>query len=250
MSQRIKRPAAHFVDLDQIGHLSDTAWDLSSIDRRAYGNALRVQVQITTGLRIEELHNLRPIDLRPDGTVSVRMGKGSKPRTTVFLDGRHESQTLALLRAYIDGENRCGAVPVRPQGIIWTSGEAAYSHWVTHRLGPASGLQRRIPCLNAPHPDFIGPVKKQPPRYLIHSHLFRACFVILARRLPRRLSRNPVQWETIAHWLGHDSSDTTRGHYWYADEDENLEELAAAIPASLAPRLRIPEPRYDPRGGR
>lgn len=239
-----RRPAAHFLDLDQIAHLTETAWDLADTAARlglhtrpTYANALKVQTQIATGLRVAELHNLHPTDLHDNGTLTVRRGKGWKPRKSVFLDGGAASPTLALLRDFIAGNgrprgnNKTTANPCRPEERIFTSGVHAYSHWIVHRLGPASGLQRRIDVLvpgsNAP-----------PPRYLIRTHLFRACFVILGRRLPRRHNREPIAWETLAYWLGHESPDMTKTRYWYADEDEMLDELATAIPngAMASPR--------------
>lgn len=232
------RPAAHFLDLAQIDHILESAWNLATHDRQTYGNALRVEVAVMTGLRLAELHNLRPVDLRDNGTVQVRMGKGRKPRQTAFLNGGARSPTLAVLRRFIEGENRPGGVPVRPEGFIWTSQPPAWHHWVVHRLGPASGLQRRIACLNG---------STAAPRYLIHPHLFRSCFVILARRYPRTIGREPVSWPTICDWLGHTSVDTTRAHYWYSEEDENLAELARAIPAELAPEARRAPVRFSPR---
>lgn len=264
-----RRPAAHFLDLDQIKHVSDTAWDLAVTDRRAWGNALRVQAQIATGLRVAELHNLRPNDLHANGTVTVRRGKGCKPRKTVFLDGGAQSETLALVRRYIAGEgrargnNKTTPNPCRPEEPIFQTSPRAYSHFVRNRLGPASGLQRRVEVL------VPGEGKRPVKRYLVHTHLFRACFVILARRLPRRhedatchacawtatfpagcsptacprctapvvaARKKPIAWETIAFWLGHDSADMTRKRYWYADEDEMLSELAVSIPAGAMPR--------------
>lgn len=233
----VRRPAGHFLDLQQIQHLSATAWDLGGEDRRQYGNALRANVQIATGLRIAELHALRREDVRPNGTLHVRSGKGSKPRSTVFLDGADQSPTLDLLLRYMDGEGRCRARPVRGTEPIWTSKAPAYSHWVAKRLGPASGLQRRIEMLD-PAADSTA------TRYLIRTHLFRACFVIMARRLPRLHGRPPISWPTIAHWLGHDSEDTTRRHYWFADEDELLAELRDALPPAAPPEIAI---RFNPK---
>ncbi|HWG92531.1 MAG TPA: hypothetical protein VNZ52_16920, partial [Candidatus Thermoplasmatota archaeon] len=88
--KRARRPAAHFLDLDQIDHLLETAWGLAREDRTQYANALRTEVAIFTGLRTGELHNLCPEDIREDGTLAVRMApnlKMGKPRVTGFVNG-------------------------------------------------------------------------------------------------------------------------------------------------------------------
>lgn len=174
---------------------------------------------------------MRPSDLMNDGTVNVRMltaedspwGRGlkyAKPRVTVFLNGMHESPTLAVLRDYIASRG------LGPEDYIWPSGPYAWWHWVVHRLGPYSGLQRPLPKLNGLDAD------EGVPRYLIHPHAARACFVMIARRYPRTIGRKPTPWDAICMLGGWDSVETIRRNYYYADLDETLELVREAMGAA------------------
>lgn len=246
-----RRPASHHLGLGEITHVIDTAWRLAKQagDHRTYANALRVEVAVMTMLRLNELHNARPSDFRPDGTINVRMlhaedsptGRGlkfAKPRVAAFINGLDASPTLHVLQRYIHGDHRPKGRPVGrgsrglppdPEAKIWPSTPKAWWHWVVHTLGPATGLQRRLSKLNGDD------AHQGVPRYLIHPHAFRAAGVLVCRRWPRSHGQEPVPWETICELGGWDSVDTIRQSYYYADLDENLTALRKSMPAHLAP---------------
>lgn len=233
--KRLRRPAANYLDLDQIEHLLETAWNLvdrDATDRTAFANALRVELATFTGMRTAEIHALTPRDILEDGSIHVRRGKGSKPRITYCLNGAEQSPTLAVLRQYIDDEAERFCRPIAPGGRIWRSNPPAWHHWVTYRLGPASGLQRRVPAANG---------NPRRPRWLIHPHALRSAFVVFCRRWPRRVGLDPVNWETICDLGGWESTETIRRHYWFADLDDVRAELLKSIPVALAPRAPRPD---------
>jgi integrase len=226
----MKRPAGDYLAESEIARLREAAWRLAEDDRTAYSNALRVDVALFTGLRIRELHALRVSDVRDDGTLNVRDGKGAKPRVAAFVDGLDESPTLALVRDYARRRH------LHPDSLLWRSSGKAFYHWVVRRLGPAAGVQRRVFCLRGP---------RRPRGWLVHPHALRAAFVLICRRLPRSHGRDPVSWETICALGGWESVDTIRRHYYYAD----LPELLADVRAALPPAPRIPRPAWPSRWG-
>lgn len=214
--RRARRPNWHYFDLAEVERLLDIAEALGRTHKRGAANALRVRVAVYTGLRAGELHALEPDDVRPDGTVLVRMQphlKRQKPRVAAFVDGLAESPTLAAIRERID------ALP--PGAPLWPSGYAAWLHWVDHRLGFATGLQRRIVPLNG---------NRAQVRYRVHPHALRAAFVTVCRQWPRRHGRKAIAWETIAELGGWDSVDTLRRYYYGTDLDNALDEIREAIP--------------------
>lgn len=243
--RRARRPAAHHLDLDATLHTISTSWALAARarDGRTFANALRWETKVMTGLRIGELHNLRASDIRPDGTVNVRMLrpedspwrrglKLAKPRVTAFVNGQEESPTLRALLDYI-AKRRLGA-----EDRIWPSGPYAWWHWVVHRLGPATGLQRKLSKLDG------NDAHEGAPRYLIHPHAARACFVLICRRWPRRLGLDPVAWDAICALGGWDNAEAIRKSYYYADLDEVLDQVRASMPAQRLPPVARPNIQF------
>lgn len=231
--KRPRRPAAHFLDLERIDHLSRAAWALGSEDHTAYQNALRWEFATFTSLRGAELEDLTFNDIHHDGTVTVRMGKGSKPRVAAFINGLDRSPTLARVRDWGLGK--------RKTDPVFTTSHRAWHHWVVHRLGPASGLQREIGCLNG---------SEKVTRYLIHPHLARANFVLIARRLPRTLGLEPMPWESICDLGGWESVDTIRRHYFYVDLDETLLNIRRAFPLGTFASAPAPDLAFKARWNR
>jgi integrase len=208
MLRRARRPEPHFLTLPEIEALINACHRIAHASKRDRANALRVELAIFTGLRPSEIHNLRRDDLRSDGTIAVRMGphlKRQKPRIAAFVNGLAASPTLAAITE-----------SPWPQ---WPSEYYAWQHWVVHRLGPYSGLQREIGCTNG---------NQTIRRYLIHPHVFRAAWVCWCRRWPRANGRPPISWETIAQLAGWDNP-TTHTFYYWADLDETLEEIRNAL---------------------
>jgi integrase len=211
---RARRPEADFLTLDEIERVRAAARALAAAHARGPANALRVDLAIGAGLRLGELHALAADDVRPDGSIVVRMRPGlkcQKPRVSriLFADRGEVVERVRALAREREGRS------------LWPSEPAAWGHWVVHRLGPASGLQRQTRPLN-------GGVA---PRYRIHPHAFRACFVTIARQAPRRLARAPLSWQSIADLGGWDSADFARRYYYLADWDAICAEIDDAIPA-------------------
>jgi integrase len=216
---RARRPDWHYLSLEEVETVVDTAWRLARARPILTGHALRAELAIYAGLRSGELHALARDDVRDDGTILVRMRPGlkrQKPRVAALVNGLDESPTLARFRAY--ARDRTG----KP---LWRSEYPAWAAWVCHALGPATGLQARIVPLCGE-----GAI-----RYRIHPHAFRAAFVTVCRRLPRRFGRAPLDWAAICELGGWESVDTVRRYYYAVDLPETLGAVRAALHGSPDP---------------
>lgn len=249
--RRLKRPPADFLDLEQIQHVLAVAWDLAKRDRTSYRNALRVETAIFTGLRGAELQNLRVGDLKNDGTFTVRCGKGMKPRVGAFINGLEESPTRKKLLEFAKARYARDPSTHRPvnggpldiEESFFPTSHGAWHHWVCRVLAPAAGLKRRIQTLS--------PGRRFAPRYFLRPHAFRAAFVLLCRRLPRKYGLPPVPWESVCVLGGWDNLQTVLRYYYYVDMDEalsNVRKSFESVPA-LAP-LRLPIDPQRPDGNR
>lgn len=221
MGVRARRPNPDFLNIEEVEDVEVRAYEISAIEvrhhLRAYANALRVEFDTNTGLRIEELHNLRPVDLRNDGFIEVRMNenlKRHKPRLAAFVNGMGSSPTLARVREFIAWRG------IGPEDAIWPSQSSAWWAWVRHRLGPHFPGQRRLT------PRTLGATRL---RWRLHPHALRAGWVMKCRRLPKRYGRKPMTWETIRVLGGWETEDILKRDYWWVDYDEVAEDVMLSM---------------------
>lgn len=202
----IRRPIAFLTDTEIDALL--TAPDLDTWRGRRDRALLLLAVQ--TGLRASELLGLRCQDVVLGSAAHVRcLGKGRKERCTPL-----RKDTLAVLRSWLCERQGTGTDPLFPSSRGGALGHDGLAALLAKHLAHAC---RRCPSMAT---------KRITPHGLRHS-------------LAMSLLQRGVGTETIALWLGHESTETTA---MYLQADMALKERALARTVATTARI----PRYRP----
>lgn len=206
-TKRYERNTVSYLDRDEIGALLAAPDKGSWLGRRDHA---LLALMIQTGVRVSELTGLRIGDVHLGRGAHIRvLGKGRKRRATTLT-----SETVKVLRAWINERQGQPEQPLFPTRQGQPLSRYTVGVIVAKHAAAAAG--------SCPSLQF----KRVTPHTLRHTNamLLRAKDVDLA---------------TIALWLGHESSQTTR-IYEHADPKLKEEAIARTAPLGTKPG------RYQP----
>ena len=193
---------------------------LKAVDRRKPDGHRDYTMFLTlfnTGARVQELLDIRPIDLQLEPPYLVRLhGKGRKERTCPLW-----TETVESLQTLLSSS---------PVGLAETS-----SIFRNHRGEPMTRfgvryiLRRHTERAKASTPSLA--------HKRVHPHTYRHSAAV-------HLLRAGVDLVTISHWLGHASVETTN-RYAVVDLETKREALERAGPVSESPNPDIAAWRSD-----
>ena len=161
---------------------------IGACSRRAttgYRNRALIALLWRAGLRISEAIKLRPHDLDFDhGTVRVRAGKGSKPRTAVLsdLDALDLVREWLTYRALVVSSDHDAALFCSLEG---TELDPSYLRHLLPRLARRAGVSRRIHCHALRHTHASELARRGVPEVYIQRQLGHQNLSTTSRYLER-----------------------------------------------------------------
>jgi len=198
-----KRTVSRSIDYLDEAEIRAIIQSISDSSHNAKRDRALLMLLFNTGARVQEAVSLKIGDLRLDTPPSVTlMGKGRKERICPLWP-----QTVSALRHHLHAEK---------PGTLESSRALFLNHRGTplSRFGARLILQRHVKCAAQSKPSL--------QRKRIHPHSVRHSTAM-------HLLRSGIDLSTIAHWLGHNSINTTN-KYLAIDLEAKRAALAKAGP--------------------